>query len=44
MAAILIEEEQGMGFKDGLLGMTFLNKFNLKIDLKNMKVVLEKIN
>ena len=44
MAAVLIEEGQDIGFKDGLLGMTFLNKFNLKIDLKNMKVVLEKIN
>lgn len=30
------------GFKDGLLGMTFLNRFNLKIDLKNMKMALEK--
>ena len=41
MAGILLEDA-GIGFKDGLLGMTFLNRFNLKIDLKNMKMSLEK--
>ena len=41
LAGVLLEDP-GIGFKDGLLGMTFLNRFNLKIDLKNMKMSLEK--
>ena len=41
MAGILLDGG-GIGLKDGLLGMTFLSKFNLKIDLKNMKMELEK--
>ena len=41
LAGVLLEDA-GIGFRDGLLGMTFLNKFNLKIDLKNMKMALEK--
>jgi clan AA aspartic protease (TIGR02281 family) len=41
LAGVLLDEA-GMGLKDGLLGMTFLNRFNLKIDLKNMKMALEK--
>ncbi len=41
LSGVLLEDA-GMGLKDGLLGMTFLNKFNLKIDLKNMKMALEK--
>ena len=44
LAGILLEEAQGMGFRDGLLGMTFLSQFNVKIDLKNGKIVLEKLN
>ncbi|MDD3904946.1 MAG: retropepsin-like aspartic protease [Candidatus Omnitrophica bacterium] len=41
MAGVLLDDA-GVGLKDGLLGMTFLNRFNLKIDLKNMKMSLEK--
>ncbi len=41
LAGVLLEDA-GVGLKDGLLGMTFLNRFNLKIDLKNMKMSLEK--
>ncbi|MFA6321246.1 MAG: retropepsin-like aspartic protease [Candidatus Omnitrophota bacterium] len=41
LAGVLLEDS-GIGIRDGLLGMTFLNKFNLKIDLKNMKMSLEK--
>ena len=41
LAGVLLDDG-GIGFKDGLLGMTFLNRFNLKIDLKNMKMALEK--
>ncbi|MDD5136971.1 MAG: retropepsin-like aspartic protease [Candidatus Omnitrophica bacterium] len=35
-------DDGGVAFTDGLLGMTFLSRFNLKIDLKNMKISLEK--
>lgn len=41
LAGVLLEDA-GIGLKDGLLGMTFLNRFNLKIDLKNMKMALER--
>jgi len=41
LSGVLLDDA-GVGFRDGLLGMTFLSKFNLKIDLKNMKMVLEK--
>ncbi len=43
LAAILMEDITDGSFKDGLLGMTFLSKFNLKIDLKDMKMSLEKL-
>jgi len=43
LAAILLEDAVDIGFKDGLLGRTFLNRFSIKIDLKNMKMVLEKL-
>jgi clan AA aspartic protease (TIGR02281 family) len=41
LAGILLEDA-GQGIRDGLLGMTFLSRFSLKIDLKNMKMALEK--
>lgn len=43
MAAVLLEDVVDPYFKDGLLGRTFLNRFNLKIDLKTMNMALEKI-
>ena len=43
MAAIMLDEVPVIGVTEGLLGMSFLNKFNLKTDLKNMKMSLEKI-
>lgn len=42
-AAILPENENAAIFKDGLLGMSFLKKFNFKIDQKNDKLILEKL-
>ena len=42
-AAVLLDNESGLMLADGLLGMSFLDKFNFKIDRKNMKLVLEKI-
>jgi len=43
LAGVLLEDFVNPGFKDGLLGMTFLNRFNFKIDLKEMKLSLEKL-
>ena len=43
MAAIMLDQVRTIGVTEGLLGMSFLSKFNLKTDLKNMKMSLEKI-
>jgi len=42
-AAVLSEEESAAIPEDGLLGMSFLKKFNFKIDQKNDKLILEKL-
>ncbi|MFA4992457.1 MAG: retropepsin-like aspartic protease [Candidatus Omnitrophota bacterium] len=42
-AAILPEKETASIPEDGLLGMSFLKKFNFKIDQKNDKLILEKL-
>lgn len=42
-AAILPENESATIIEDGLLGMSFLKKFNFKIDQKNDKLILEKL-
>jgi len=42
-AAVLLEDVEDAGFKDGLLGMSFLNRFNFKVDQKNKRLILEKI-
>ncbi|MBU0547553.1 MAG: retroviral-like aspartic protease family protein [Candidatus Omnitrophica bacterium] len=42
-AAILPEKESAAIPEDGLLGMSFLKKFNFKIDQKNDKLILEKL-
>jgi len=43
VAAVLLEDFSGIGFKDGLLGSSFLNRFNMSINQKTMKMTLEKI-
>ena len=43
MAAIMLDQVPVIGVTEGLLGMSFLSKFNLKTDLKSMKMSLEKI-
>lgn len=43
MAAVLLEQVNDPMLRDGLLGMSFLSQFNLKMDLKSMKITLEKI-
>ncbi len=42
-AVILTEELQKLDFGDGLLGMSFLKRFNFKIDQKEKKFILEKL-
>jgi clan AA aspartic protease (TIGR02281 family) len=39
--AIMTEEVDREHFYDGLLGMSFLKKFNFKIDYRNKKLILE---
>jgi len=41
-AAILLEEVGEINFGDGLLGMSFLGRFNFKVDQKEKKLILEK--
>ncbi|MBN1913743.1 MAG: retroviral-like aspartic protease family protein [Candidatus Omnitrophica bacterium] len=42
-AAVLLEDIDDPSLNDGLLGMSFFKKFNFKIDQKNKKLILEKI-
>jgi clan AA aspartic protease (TIGR02281 family) len=42
-AAIMLEEAGEFGFGDGLLGMSFLKRFNFKVDYKQKKLILEKL-
>ena len=42
-AAIFLDDIGDIGFSDGLLGLSFLNRFNFKIDQKEKKLILEKI-
>ncbi|MFH1414437.1 MAG: retropepsin-like aspartic protease [Candidatus Omnitrophota bacterium] len=42
-AAILIDDSPDINFGDGLLGMSFLKRFNFKVDQKNKRLILEKI-
>jgi len=42
-AAVLLEDTGGLAFGDGLLGMSFLSKFNFKIDSDAKKLILQKL-
>jgi len=42
-AAVLLEDVGDAEFKDGVLGMSFLSKFNFKVDQKNKKLILERL-
>lgn len=41
-AAILVNNVSGVSFKDGLLGMSFLKRFNFKFDYSKNRLVLER--
>jgi clan AA aspartic protease (TIGR02281 family) len=43
MAAVLLDQVPDPSLKDGLLGMSFLSRFNIKMNLKTMKMSLEKL-
>ena len=42
-ACIMLDDFQGPGFGDGLLGMSFLRNFSFKVDYKERKLTLEKL-
>lgn len=42
-AAVLMEEVKDVNFPEGLLGMSFLNNFNFRIDQEKKQLTLEKI-
>ena len=42
LAAVLLEDS-GSDFKDGLLGRSFLGRFNINIDLEKMRMSLKKL-
>lgn len=41
-AAVPLDEVQGINIHDGLLGMSYLSRFNINIDRATMKISLEK--
>ncbi len=41
-AAVMLDNVEGAKFQDGLLGMSFLKRFNFKVDHKNNKLIIEK--
>jgi len=42
-AAVLPEDSADANLKDGLLGMSFLRRFNFRVDSKNSKLILERV-
>lgn len=42
-AAVMLDEVDNFAFADGLLGMSFLRRFNFKVDQKDKRLVLEKL-
>jgi clan AA aspartic protease (TIGR02281 family) len=42
-AAIILDEIKDIGFRDGLLGMSFLQRFNFKVDQRDKRLILERL-
>ncbi len=42
-AAIMLDDDPENNFRDGLLGMSFLKRFNFKVDYKQKRLILEKL-
>lgn len=42
-ATIMLDDSGNLNFGDGLLGMSFLKRFNFKVDHKDKKLILEKL-
>lgn len=42
-AAVMLDDPEDTGFGDGLLGMSFLRRFNFKVDYRQEKLILEKL-
>jgi len=42
-AAVFLEDTDDLAFNDGVLGMSFLNRFNFKVDQGNKQLILEKL-
>ena len=42
-AAIILDEIGDIGFQDGLLGMSFLQRFNFKVDQRDKRLILERL-
>lgn len=43
LAAILFDDAGRIGFRDGLLGMTFLGRFSMGLDMEKMKMSLKRL-
>ena len=43
LGAVMLEDRGPFALKDGLLGRSFLGRFNIKLDMQKMKMVLQKL-
>lgn len=43
LAAVMLEDTSGPDLKDGLLGRSFLGRFSIKLDMRKMSMVLQRL-